>query len=101
MPPSVIKKLNSIHVKVDEPLNLIAKVDGHPTPECKWFLNDKLLVETDLRKLEMKGTVCSLNIQNCKLSDAGVYKLFACNIAGEASTEATIDVLGNKIFVKN
>ena len=95
VPPSVIKKLNSIHVKVDEPLSLIAKVDGHPVPECRWYLNDNLLAESELTKFEMKGNVCSLIIENCKLTDAGIYKLSACNVAGEASTEATIDILGN------
>ena len=57
MPPSVIKKLNSIHVRLDEPLNLVAKVDGHPLPDCKWYLNDEPIVETENRKMSTEHAI--------------------------------------------
>ena len=88
-----------MNIKIGESLNLVAKVDGFPVPECLWYFGDNLMQQTELAKFEVKGNTFSLNLFDCKTSDSGVYKLFAKNSVGSASTEATIDILGNEYYM--
>ena len=43
-----------MNIKVGESLNLVAKVDGFPVPECLWYFGDNLMQQTDLAKFEVK-----------------------------------------------
>ena len=91
-----MKKLNSVSVKVGEPLTLIAKVDGFPTPSYQWYFNGDALKESELRTFEVKEKTFSINIAETTQSDDGLYKLVSENTAGTASTEAEIRVLGKE-----
>ena len=77
-------------------MNLIAKVDGFPVPECRWFFNDAPLQPSEDRTFETKDKTVSMSIGSCVKADGGVYKLVAENSVGTASTDATIGILGNE-----
>ena len=91
-----MKKLNSVSVKVGEPLTLVAKVDGFPIPNCRWYFDGEELKESELRTFEVKEKTFSINIAETTKSDDGIYKLVAENVAGTASTEAEIRILGER-----
>ena len=94
MPPTIIKKLNGISVKVGEPFSLITKVDGFPVPDYKWFLNGDPVKFSDARTADIKGNVITFSVLNAEKLDSGTYKLVAENAVGSAHTEATINILG-------
>ncbi|XP_056629538.1 obscurin isoform X9 [Diorhabda sublineata] len=86
-PPSFGKKLDrSMDVNEGEPLELKAKINGSPKPEVKWFKDGEPILPDDNIKITVlsDGTV-KLNIEKCKPSDSGAYKLVVKNINGETA----------------
>ncbi|XP_023017381.2 obscurin isoform X4 [Leptinotarsa decemlineata] len=86
-PPSFGKKLDrNVDVNEGEPLELKAKINGSPKPIVSWFKNGEPLLEDDNIKTTVlpDGTV-KLNIDKCKPSDSGAYKLVVMNSNGETA----------------
>ncbi|XP_057667134.1 obscurin isoform X2 [Diorhabda carinulata] len=86
-PPSFGKKLDrNMDVNEGEPLELKAKINGSPKPEVKWFKDGEPILPDDNIKITVlsDGTV-KLNIEKCKPSDSGAYKLVVKNINGETA----------------
>ncbi|KAK6034156.1 immunoglobulin I-set domain protein [Cooperia oncophora] len=92
--PQFVEVLRPIHIKETETINLTVTVTGSPTPKVEWFKDD-VPIEVDnvhiLTKEEGRGQF-TLTIKDAKVTDIGSYSCKATSIAGEARTEATVNV---------
>ncbi|KAK6029446.1 immunoglobulin I-set domain protein [Ostertagia ostertagi] len=92
--PQFVEVLRPIHVKESETLNLSVTVTGSPEPKVVWFKDD-VPIEVDnvhiLTREEGRGHF-TLTIKDSQVTDIGSYSCKATNIAGEARTEATVNV---------
>lgn len=66
---------------------------GVPKPDISWYFNGKLVRETDKYHIKRDGDACCLYIKDCTANDSGVIKCVAKNKEGEASIEATLEVV--------
>jgi hypothetical protein len=76
----------------------LARVTGIPQPDITWYFNDQLITpgtgaDTDKYRVKRDGDAVCLYVRDCKPSDSGSYKCRASNCDGEASCEATLDVV--------
>ncbi|XP_018567720.1 obscurin isoform X4 [Anoplophora glabripennis] len=94
-PPSFGKKLDkNLDVNEGEPLELKAKINGSPKPVVEWFKDgEPVPVKDDSIKTSTlpDGTV-KLNIERCKPSDSGAYKLVVKNPNGETACLCAVAV---------
>jgi hypothetical protein len=75
-----------------------ARVTGIPQPDVTWFFNDQLITpgtgaDTDKYRVKRDGDAVCLYVRDCKPSDSGNYKCRASNCDGEASCEASLEVV--------
>ncbi|KAK5974865.1 hypothetical protein GCK32_004431, partial [Trichostrongylus colubriformis] len=93
--PTFTKELKATEIKECETLNLSVTVTGSPEPQVVW-LKDDVPIEIDnvhiLTREEGRG-LFTLTIKDTKVTDIGSYSCKATNIAGEARTEATVNVM--------
>jgi hypothetical protein len=70
-------------------------VTGDPEPEIKWFRNGLPLKPTNRISIEqLPGGECKLTIQDCSMTDEGIYRCEATNPLGTAKTQATGHIEG-------
>jgi len=96
--PILKKKLpDSVKVDVGKPLELIAQIDGNPTPEVQWTKDGQPLKPSNEVKIETKpdGTV-SLSIDCAQPQDAGKYAVIAKSPSGEVTSSSAVDVQGDQ-----
>lgn len=72
---------------------LICNLSGSPTPKVEWF-KDGRSVDTDRVQLTFRAGVCTLEIFNARIEDAGIYQCVASNSLGEDTTECVVTVQG-------
>lgn len=87
-PPSFAKKLNrNEEVNEGEPLELKAKISGSPKPTVTWFKDGELILPEDdnVKTTVLPDGTVKLNIERCKPSDSGAYKLVVKNLNGETA----------------
>ncbi|KJH43662.1 immunoglobulin I-set domain protein [Dictyocaulus viviparus] len=70
---------------------LICTLQGNPTPKVEWF-KDGMPINEDRMQTTYRSGVCTLEIFNTRLDDAGLYSCTATNSLGEATTECTVTV---------
>ncbi|CAG9815908.1 unnamed protein product, partial [Phaedon cochleariae] len=94
-PPSFGKKLDrNSDVNEGEPLELKAKINGSPRPTVAWFKDGEPISADDgniKTTIVPDGTV-KLNIDKCKPSDSGAYKLVVKNPNGETACLCAVAV---------
>ncbi|VDN04253.1 unnamed protein product [Thelazia callipaeda] len=74
-------------------LTLKCVVTGSPKPEIKWYRNGILLRKSDKISIEnSEDGVCMLVIEDCAMSDEGVYRCDAENSKGKTRTQSTVHV---------
>lgn len=96
--PRFVNKLKPVQVMDGEPLRLVCRVIGHPTPKVQWLHKKQPLSETrGISILQDSEGVCELQIPETFPEDAGVYTCRATNKLGKALTKA--DVIVEGIFV--
>ncbi|KAL4659860.1 myomesin-2-like [Arapaima gigas] len=93
--PDFLVNLRSHTVWEKTPVKLLCTVQGHPTPNVKWF-KDGVVIDR-LNKpgkyhIESKYGVHSLMINRSEISDTAEYTAVATNVHGSASTKATVVV---------
>ncbi|KJH44302.1 immunoglobulin I-set domain protein [Dictyocaulus viviparus] len=97
--PQFTETLRAVQVKETEAVNLSVTVTGSPTPKLTWFKDD-VPIDIDnvhvLTKDEGSGHFV-LTIKDAKVTDVGSYSCKAVNDAGEARTEATVNVAKESI----
>ncbi|RUS90390.1 hypothetical protein EGW08_001885 [Elysia chlorotica] len=95
--PVFTRPLNHREVREGRPVKFECEVKGIPQPEVSWFLKDQP-IETGVhftleqRKGLTGDVVHSLSIDVTQVEDAGTVKAVATNKAGEATSEARLDV---------
>ncbi|CAH1180870.1 unnamed protein product [Phyllotreta striolata] len=93
--PSFGKKLDrNLDVSEGEPLELKAKIYGSPSPKVTWYKDGEPISPDDeniTTTILPDGTV-KLNIDKCKPSDSGAYKLVVSNRNGDASSLCAVAV---------
>ncbi|TMS38626.1 hypothetical protein L596_005310 [Steinernema carpocapsae] len=72
---------------------LICSVQGNPAPKIEWLKNGRP-VDEDRVQLTYRSGVCTLEIFNSRLEDAGTYTCRASNERGEDSTDCVLTVQG-------
>ena len=75
------------------PLKLMAKINGHPTPEIKWLKDGRPLRAGSHVAMSSlpDGTVC-LEIESTKPEDAGKYTLVVSNDLGEVTADVGVEI---------
>ncbi|WKY05591.1 hypothetical protein Q1695_006081 [Nippostrongylus brasiliensis] len=70
---------------------LICTLQGNPTPKVEWF-KDGVPVDQDRVQTTLRSGVCTLEIFNTRVDDAGTYSCVATSPLGEDSTECVVTV---------
>uniref|UniRef100_A0A0R3RFL5 Muscle M-line assembly protein unc-89 n=1 Tax=Elaeophora elaphi TaxID=1147741 RepID=A0A0R3RFL5_9BILA len=76
-----------------EKLTLQCTVIGDPKPEIRWYRNGILLRPTN--KINIENTpdgLCTLTIEDCAMSDEGIYRCDAENCHGKVRTQSTVHI---------
>ncbi|XP_023224402.1 muscle M-line assembly protein unc-89-like [Centruroides sculpturatus] len=99
-PPTIIQKLTDQEILVGDAVRMEVKLIGKPTPEVKWYLNDKEVSSGGRIRIDsvLSDNYYSLTIKDVTLEDEGNYVCKAVNEKGEASTSATLTVEGISEF---
>ncbi|EJW72720.1 hypothetical protein WUBG_16371 [Wuchereria bancrofti] len=74
-------------------LILQCTVIGDPKPEIRWYRNGILLRSNN--KINIENTsdgLCTLTIDECAMSDEGIYRCDAENCNGKARTQSTVHI---------
>lgn len=92
--PAFIDDLRVVSCDELGPLTLKAKLVPSTAPfECKWFFNGKELKESDsIKFLTFPDGTIMLQIDNCKQSDSGKYKVEVTNSYGKSISETTAKI---------
>ena len=90
--PEFEKKMNSIELCEGDLARFDIRVSGTPQPEVEWFKNDQSLEGNDRYEFLSDDDMHSLELQNCLLSDGGMYRCTASNEGGQASCSAELTV---------
>ncbi|RCN47218.1 immunoglobulin I-set domain protein [Ancylostoma caninum] len=92
--PQFTEFLKPMHIQEKETVTLSVTVTGVPQPQVSWY-KDNQPVEIDnvhvISKDEGSGHF-TLTIHDTKVTDVGRYSCRAINEAGEARTEATVNI---------
>ena len=99
--PLISEKLpERVEVMIDKPLELIAKVDGKPTPKVQWAKDGVPIEPTQGLKIETKadGTVV-LSVDQAKAENAGEYALIVKSTSGDIVSSTKVDVQKGPIIV--
>lgn len=70
----------------------VCSIDGY-RPTLTWFKNNQKISFGEKVKNTSKDTIGSIQLQNCKASDSGIYKCIATNKYGQISTWARLRVI--------
>nr|XP_014344645.1 PREDICTED: hemicentin-1 [Latimeria chalumnae] len=90
VPPKIQPGPRVIKVHVGHSIDIPCNAQGVPLPSVTWFKdNTTLLIDGRQYNSVPEGT---LTIRRVHLSDAGVYKCIASNVAGQAEAVITLDV---------
>uniref|UniRef100_A0A1I7XS04 non-specific serine/threonine protein kinase n=1 Tax=Heterorhabditis bacteriophora TaxID=37862 RepID=A0A1I7XS04_HETBA len=90
-PPKFSFHLRPRLIQKNHQCKLICSLQGNPVPKVVW-LKDGRPVDQDRVQLTFRSGVCSLEIFNAKLDDAGTYSCSATSPLGEDYTECIITV---------
>ncbi|EEC19673.1 conserved hypothetical protein, partial [Ixodes scapularis] len=88
--PRFTKRLTDTEGSPNEPLTLVAKVEGHPEPEITWKYNGKVIEPSIKYNMSKEGDTCTLTIPWPQSKDSGVYECLAKNPVGEDKCQAQV-----------
>ncbi|VDK80684.1 unnamed protein product, partial [Cylicostephanus goldi] len=91
IPPTFTFHLRPRLIQKNHQCKLICSLQGNPIPKVEWF-KDGSPVNQDRVQTTFRSGVCSLEIFNTRLDDAGTYTCTATSPLGEATTECTVTV---------
>ncbi|XP_075792870.1 hemicentin-1 isoform X2 [Pelodiscus sinensis] len=90
VPPKIQRGPRVMKVQVDHSVDILCASQGVPPPTVTWFKGrNTMLIDGGQYISHPDGT---LSISKVQLSDSGIYKCVASNIAGSDESEITIQV---------
>nr|XP_033816119.1 hemicentin-1 isoform X1 [Geotrypetes seraphini] len=90
VPPRIQHAPRVMKVPVGHSVDILCNAQGTPPPEITWFKDSSaMLIDGGHYRAAKDGT---LSIEKVQLSDSGVYKCVASNIAGRDEAEITVQV---------
>ncbi|KAG8143095.1 hypothetical protein E2320_000375 [Naja naja] len=75
-----------------ETLCLTCIISGDPYPEITWYKNEKVITFKDRYKMEVKGTVITITIENVSSEDTGRFSILVKNKWGSETGKVTVSV---------
>lgn len=101
-PPYVVKHLENTDSCIGMDVKLTAVIKGIPTPEAKWFCNDKEVLINDRKQYgyDEANAEYSLVIKRFQDEDTGEYKIEASNSYGKCMSAAQVQVASKPLFAK-
>ncbi|XP_066494845.1 myomesin-3 [Tiliqua scincoides] len=76
----------------DKTLCLTCIISGDPYPEITWYKNEKVITFQDRYKMEVKGTVITITIENVCSEDTGKFSIHVKNKWGSETGRVTVSV---------
>ncbi|KAL8220581.1 UNVERIFIED_CONTAM: hypothetical protein K2H54_049834 [Gekko kuhli] len=73
-------------------LCLTCIISGEPYPEITWYKNEKVIIFKDRYKMEVKGTVITITIENVSSEDTGKFSIYVKNKWGSETGRVTVSV---------
>ncbi|KAJ6655614.1 hypothetical protein lerEdw1_004966 [Lerista edwardsae] len=73
-------------------LCLTCIISGDPYPEITWYKNEKVVTFQDRYKMEVKGTVITITIENVGSEDSGKFSIHVKNKWGSETGRVTVSV---------
>jgi len=92
--PYFIEKVQPLVAEHEKPTAFTCSVGGIPTPEVKWYRDDRELQTTDVYEIIVYENTSTLRISKPTEEQAGVYVCQATNSAGISTCTALLVVLG-------
>lgn len=92
--PHFVQPLKPKTTKEDQPVTLTCKVEGKPTPEVKWYIDEEEIVEDTRREIRYNSKTgeAYLKIHKAKPEDEVIYRCQAVNKFGRAECRTNIIV---------
>lgn len=84
-------KLSNRVVAAGSKVKLTCYLEG-ADPMVKWFKDDQPVVYSPKCRQSNLNGLCSLELASATVEDSGLYRCWARNMGGEASTSATLEV---------
>lgn len=95
-PPSFVKKLSNMTVKLGEEVTLVATVKGSEPITVSWVQDkDHILRDGDNRKITFENKTVALKVFKADATTAGKYTCQLRNDAGSVECFANLTVLGS------
>ncbi|GMR58628.1 hypothetical protein PMAYCL1PPCAC_28823, partial [Pristionchus mayeri] len=92
--PTIIEFPSKLSVNPGQPMEIRARVTGHPDPVISWKKGDVVIgVDSDKHKMRVEGDVFSLLVSSCSRLDAGLYSITALNTAGTVEKSMEVKVI--------
>ncbi|XP_059058380.1 obscurin, partial [Achroia grisella] len=92
-PPSFSQRFTDLQQLPTFDAKFPARVSGIPSPEISWYKDGVALQPGDKYHVRRDGDACCLYVRDVTLGDAGRYRCRASNREGEATCEATLEVV--------
>uniref|UniRef100_A0A8C5S4P2 Myomesin 3 n=1 Tax=Laticauda laticaudata TaxID=8630 RepID=A0A8C5S4P2_LATLA len=73
-------------------LCLTCIISGDPYPEITWYKNERVITFKDRYKMEVKGTVITITIENVSSEDTGRFSILVKNKWGSETGKVTVSV---------
>nr|XP_020655796.1 myomesin-3 isoform X1 [Pogona vitticeps]XP_020655799.1 myomesin-3 isoform X3 [Pogona vitticeps] len=73
-------------------LCLTCIISGDPYPEITWYKNENVIAFKDRYKMEVKGTVVTITIENIGSNDSGKFSIHVKNKWGSETGRVTVSV---------
>lgn len=97
-PPSFVRRLNDLSVKVGTRTRLLVEIRSATDVRVTWYRNDRRICENDRVNVVNEGTFFCLEISSITLDDGGKWMCMAENMGGRNSCLATLNVLGDLLL---
>lgn len=93
LPPKFTFHLRPRLIQKNHQCKLICNVQSHPAAKVQWY-KDGAPVDESRAQLTYRSGVCTLEIFNTRMDDAGTYRCEAVNEFGSDYTECIVNVQG-------
>ena len=83
-----------IEIKEGDELKINVTIRGNPSPDVKWFKDDKPFKRTSRGNISARGNKFGITIFTVTPEDSGVYKCVAKSAAGTTTKTFQVDIEG-------